>query len=95
MRDMSPKEEAYRARGVEILAVNTLEDPADGKAFIAGSDLHLRWAFADETVTAALGVKAVPSQIILDREGKVVWTSSLTSLMGGSDAIFDALDAAL
>lgn len=92
---MSPREPEYAAKGVEILAINAFEDPADGKAWIASSGLDLHWAFADEGFTEAFGVEAVPTQIILDREGRVVWTSSFASLTGGADAIFEALDAAL
>lgn len=92
---MSPREEEYASKGVEILAVNAFEDPADGRAWIEQSDLHYRWAFADAAVTEAFGVATVPSQIILDREGRVVWASSLGSLAGGADAIFEALDDVL
>ncbi len=92
---MSPREAEYKAKGVEILAINAFEDVADGKAWIASSDLDLHWAFADESFTSAFGVETVPTQIILDREGKVVWTSSLTSLAGGADELFAALDDVL
>jgi len=95
MRDMSPREQEYHDKGVEILAINAFEDPADGKQWMATSGLDYRWTFADESVTEALAVNTVPTQIILDREGKVVWTSNVTSVMGGADAVYEALDAAL
>jgi hypothetical protein len=95
MRDMSGREEEYKRKGVEIIAINAFEDPQLGRDWIASSDLHYRWAFADESVTAAFGVESVPAQIILDRDGNVAWTSSLTSLFGGADAVFAALDGAL
>ncbi|MFT7465346.1 MAG: hypothetical protein ACI9EF_003711 [Pseudohongiellaceae bacterium] len=95
MRDMSPREQEYRDKGVEMLTINAFEDPADGKAWIATSGLDYRWAFADESVTQAFAVKSVPAQIILDREGQVVWTSNIVSLIVGADAIYEALDAAL
>ena len=95
MRDMSPREAEYADKGVEILAINAFEDPADGKAWIASSGLEFHWAFADQTFTDAFGVESVPAQILLDREGRVIWTSSFTSVAAGADAIFEALDAAL
>jgi hypothetical protein len=95
MRDMSSRENEYRQKGVEILAINAFEDPQLGRDWIASSDLQYRWAFADKSVTEAFGVESVPTQIILDREGNVAWTSSLTSLFGGADAVFAALDGVL
>ena len=97
MRDMSPREHEYAEKGVEILAVNAFEDPSAGKAFIDGdgADLDLHWAFADDAATEALGVKTVPTQILLDRDGRVLWTSSFSSLTGGADAVFAAIDDAL
>lgn len=92
---MSSREHEYVERGVEILAVNAFEDPQAGRDWIASSGLDYRWVFADESVTEAFGVATVPTQILIDREGKVVWTSSFTSMAGGADAIFEALDAAL
>ena len=95
MRDMSPREKEYTDKGVEILAVNAFESPDAGKAFIEGTDLDMHWAFADETFTEAMGIEGVPSQIIIDGEGQVVWTSSLGTLMGGADAVYAALDEVL
>lgn len=95
MRDMSPHESAYKEKGVEMIAVNAFEDPAVSKQWIASSGLDLHWAFASAEVTDAFGVAQVPTQIILDREGKVAWTSSFSSLIGGSDAILAELDALL
>ena len=92
---MSPREQEYHDNGVEILAINAFEDPAAGKEWIASSGLDYRWTFADESVIEALAANTVPTQIILDRECEVVWTSNVTSLFGGTDAIYEALDAAL
>ena len=95
MRDMSDREQEYTDKGVEILAVNAFEDRAAGEAFIASSDLPFHWAFADASVTEALGVKTVPTQILLDREGRIVWTSGFTSIMGGAEAVWSAVDDVL
>jgi len=96
MRAMSPREAEYSKKGIEILAINCLEDPQAGKDWIAASGLDLQWAFADEAATQAFGVRTFPTQILLDREGKVVWTSGFASAFeNGADGIFNALDAAL
>jgi len=95
MRDMSDRKQEYAEQGVEILAVNAFEDPRVGRHWIEASDLSYRWAFADADAAEALGVQAVPTQIIVDRQGNVAWTSSFTSLMGGADAIYAALDEVL
>jgi hypothetical protein len=95
MRAMSPREEEYRDKGVEILAINCFEEPQVGKDWIASSGLELSWAFADDEAIQALGVNTFPTQIILDRGGKVVWTSGFSSAFGGPEDVFAALDAAL
>jgi hypothetical protein len=95
MRDMSGRKQDYKDRGVEIVAVNVFEDPQVVREWIASSGLDYRWAFADAAAREALGIEAVPAQVILDRDGKVAWTSSMTSLFGGADAVFAALDEAL
>ena len=95
MRDMSHREDAYRKKGVEILAINAFEDPEVGREWIASSGLDYRWAFADETTAEALGVNTVPTQILLDPAGKVVWASGFKSVIGGADAVYEAIDAVL
>jgi hypothetical protein len=95
MRDMSERHEEYSKKGVEILAINAFEDPEVGKEWIASSGLGYRWAFADEEATTAFGVNTVPTQILLDREGKIVWASGFKSVIGGADAVYEAIDAAL
>jgi hypothetical protein len=95
MRDMSPREEEYREKGVQILAINAFEDPQVGRDWIASSGLDFRWAFADESVTQAFGVATVPTQILLDRDGRIAWTSNVTSLFGGANAVFEAIDGVL
>jgi len=95
MRDMSPRKAEYEGRGVQVLAINAFEDRDVGREWIASSDLDFHWAFADESVTTAFGVQAVPTQILLDPEGRVVWTSNLTSMFGGADAVYEAIDGVL
>ena len=43
----------------------------------------------------ALGIGMLPAQIILDRDGKVIWTSGMHSLWNGAEGVRNALNAAL
>ena len=66
------------------LPAATLHDPA-GKPM----------AFADAAALDALGVHVVPTQVLVDREGRVAWTSSFGSLSEGVGAFRGPLDAVL
>lgn len=92
---MSAFEPEYRAQGVVFVAVNTFEPPEAGQSFVDSSDLDYTWWWSAPRATEALGVHSVPAQIILDRAGKVAWTSSLGSVAEGAPAIRRALDAVL
>lgn len=92
---MSDFEEEYRAKGVEFLTINAFEPFEKGKAWAEESGLHFTWLRAEREALEAMGVKGVPTQILLDRDGKVLWTSSFSSIAGGADAIRQALDDAL
>jgi hypothetical protein len=92
MRGMSEFEAEYEKKGVTFLCVNALEPPEAGRAWIETSGLDFDWAFADQPALDALGVKMVPTQLILDKDGKVAWKSSFGSITGGPEAIRTALD---
>lgn len=92
---MSTWEHEYEDKGVEFLAINAKEDPQRGRDFIAANDLDFRWMWADDAALDALGVQMVPAQIVVDREGKITWVSSFTSMTEGPAAIRKALDEAL
>ena len=89
---MGPVEEEYAKKGYAFLLVNAFDEPAPARAFMekTGKDRH--WAFADEAALKALGVKIAPCQILVDREGRVAWTSSFGSMTDGMAAIRRALD---
>jgi len=70
-----------------FLAVNAFEPLEQALAFTAKTDLHYTWLRADKQALETLKIKAIPSQIILDRQGKVAWTSSLASLTKGADGV--------
>jgi hypothetical protein len=86
MRDMNNVKSDFTDQGVEFLAVNVFEEPEDARSFIDSSGLDYSWMRADERTIEALGIKGVPTLIILDREGVVAWRSNLfTPFRGGVD----------
>ena len=92
IREMGPLEEEYGKKGVAFLLVNCFEDEASGRAFMAAQGKHGRWAFADAAALDALGVHMAPTQVLVDRDGKVAWTSSFSSIREGIPAFRRALD---
>ena len=93
MRDVSYFHDEYEEADVEFLAVHVYTDHADAKEFIAGNRWKYRWLFADESALGAIGVTGMPTQVILDREGRVAWKSSLSTFASGADGLREALDA--
>jgi hypothetical protein len=92
MRDMSEIARDYRGKGIEVLAVNVWEDEGSFRAFIEGSPHELRWVQTADEALVPYGIRAVPAQVIVDRDGVVRWTSGLGSLFGTERQIRRALD---
>jgi hypothetical protein len=92
---MSPLEEEYEKKGVAFLLVNAYDEPASARSFIGGAGKDRPWAFADEAALRALGVHAAPTQVLVDREGRVAWTSSFGTMSEGAGAVRKALDSLL
>jgi hypothetical protein len=95
MRDVSYFKKQYEKKGVEFLAIHAFAERKEADAYIAESKTEYRWMFADDDALAALGVTGVPTQIVLDREGRVAWKSSLSTFREGPGTIQAALDRAL
>ena len=89
---MGPVEAEYERKGVAFLLVNAFDEPASARAFMEKTGKDRPWAFADEKALGALGVHLAPTQILVDAEGKVAWTSSFGSLSEGVGAVRRALD---
>jgi hypothetical protein len=89
---MGPVEEEYAKKGYAFLLVNAFDDAAAARAFMAANGKDRPWAFADEAALKALGVHMAPTQVLVDREGKVAWTSSFGSMSEGLPAVVRALD---
>lgn len=92
IRGMGPLEEEYGRKGVAFLLVNAFEDEASGRAFMTAEGKDRPWAFADAASLQALGVHIAPTQVLVDREGRVAWTSSFQSIREGVPAFRRALD---
>lgn len=92
IRGMGPVEEEYGKKGVAFLLVNCYEDEASGRAFMAAEGKDRPWAFADAAALEALGVHLAPTQVLVDREGRVAWTSSFSSINEGVPAFRRALE---
>ena len=93
IRGMGPLEDEYAKKGVAFLLVNSFEDEAAGRAFMAANGKDRPWAFADAAALQALGVHQAPTQVLLDRRGRVAWTSSFGSISRGVDGIRPALES--
>ncbi len=92
IRGMGPLEEEFEKKGVAFLLVNGFEDEASGRAFMAAEGKDRPWAFADAAALEALGVHLAPTQVLVDREGRVAWTSSFSSIREGVPAFRRALE---
>lgn len=92
---MSTLHAEYAGKRIRILAVNAFEPVDQARGFIEASSHPYEWMFAEKSATDALGIKAVPTQILIDPDGKVVWTSSLGSISQGVAGVRAALDTAL
>ena len=90
---MGPIEQEYGKKGVAFLLVNAFDDAAGARAVIEMVGTDRPWAFADDAAVKALGVKMAPSQILVDKDGKVAWTSSFGSVFEGVEGFRKALDA--
>ena len=65
----------YRARGVEVIAVNLDERQRDADAFLDAHPHDMTVTFDPKGATAqAFGVRAMPSSFVIDRTGEVRFT---------------------
>ena len=89
---MGPVEQEYEKKGVAFLLVNAFDTPEGARKFIEATGKDRPWAFADEAALKTLGVKMAPCQILVDKTGRVAWTSSFGSVFEGVEGIKKALD---
>jgi thiol-disulfide isomerase/thioredoxin len=73
MPSMEALYKQYKEKGLEILAVNCRENPADVTAFMKDNGLSFPAALdVDGRVSDAYSVQAIPTTFLLDREGKII-----------------------
>ncbi len=68
----------YRPRGAELYSVDT-DDPSPDRdkavrAFLAENGLQFPVVVDDGTASEAFSIAALPTMLLLDRTGQVVWT---------------------
>jgi thiol-disulfide isomerase/thioredoxin len=66
--------QAYRERGLTMVAVNYKESPAEVKTFM--EELRLTFPAALDrkgAVTASFAVRSLPVTYLVDRDGKILW----------------------
>jgi thiol-disulfide isomerase/thioredoxin len=64
----------YGPMGFSLLAVNVESDPADAERFLAKTPVSFPIAYdAENVVSGAYGVSAMPTTLIIDRKGRVRW----------------------
>ena len=64
----------YRPLGFTLLAVNVESERKDAERFLAGTPVSFPIAWdADNQVSSAYGVSAMPTTLIIDRKGQVRW----------------------
>jgi hypothetical protein len=92
---MSQIQREYEGRGVVVLAVNVWEEEDAFRAFVEDSEHDLRWVRASDEAVKAFGLRGVPTYVLIDREGRVQWTSGFFSLFRGTAPIRENLDRVL
>ena len=81
----------FQGKGVVVLSVNLRDLKPEAKR-TQGKDDVLDLVFTGLDLASAFGVKGVPTRIVIDAKGKVVFTDAATP---GPDALRKAIDAAL
>jgi thiol-disulfide isomerase/thioredoxin len=89
----------YKPRGMELYSVDT-DDPSPGRdaeiqAFLKENGLRFPVAIDDGTASAAFSVSRLPTMLLLDRTGQVIWIHVGALTESGEHALRGALDRAL
>ncbi|MCF2532494.1 TlpA family protein disulfide reductase [Yinghuangia soli] len=95
--DLQRGHEAYQDKGVSFVGIDTRDDAAQAKSFIASSRVTYPNLVDDGSgslVAKLVGIvplQAVPATVIVDRTGKVAWKASkpidYATLADGLDAV--------
>ena len=89
----------YKPRGMELYSVDT-DDPSPGReaqihAFLQENGLRFPVVIDDGTASAAFSVSRLPTMLLLDRMGQIIWIHVGALTQSGEHALRAALDRAL
>ncbi len=73
-----PELDALRAQfgdSLHVLAINVFEDRGAARQFASNSGYRIQFVWADE-LAEHLGVRVLPSKVLLDAQGRVSWTGT-------------------
>ncbi len=89
----------YKPRGMELYSVDT-DDPsprreAEIRSFLQENGLRFPVAIDDGTASAAFSVSRLPTMLLLDRTGQVIWIHVGALTQSGEHALRATLDRAL
>ena len=89
----------YRPRGVDLYSVDTDDPGAEREMqvheFLRDNGLDFPIVLDDGTASNAFAVAVLPTMLVLDRDGRVVWTHVGVLNSSGEHALREVLDSAL
>src|SRR3954465_1010705 len=89
----------YQPKGVELYSVDTDDEAptrdAEVQEFLAQNHLTFPVVLDDGTASAAFAVSSLPTMLLVDRQGKVVWTHIGALTDGREKELRKALEVAL
>jgi len=89
----------YRPRGVDLYSVDTDDPSAEREArvreFLRSNGLEFPVVLDDGTAASAFGVALLPTMVVVDREGRVVWNHAGLLSAASEQALREVLDSAL
>lgn len=89
----------YRARGVDLYSVDTDDPSAEREAqvreFLLGNGLEFPVVLDDGTAASAFAVALLPTMLVVDRDGRVVWNHAGVLNAESEHALREVLDSAL
>ena len=89
--------EKYAPRGVEVIGVSVDTIPAESVREFIAEQKKMTYPVvldADEKIADILQTSVLPTSVIIDRAGKIVW-KKYGAIMPGDEELTKALDAAL
>jgi cytochrome c biogenesis protein CcmG/thiol:disulfide interchange protein DsbE len=71
---LNQMQEKYREQGLHIVAINVDKKAEDAQFFLQKTPAHFTIAFDPQgNSPAAYNIKGMPSSVLIDRDGQVIW----------------------